>query len=203
MSRFLTLALVLAFASNAAADEAGPTQAQRTLAQRALAKAAPGQRAADLTQSSLTLRSIAAGTDVQDRRLVGESTTFQTGAPVWVHIAVRNTGPEDQVKMVWLLEGDAVWAMDLDVGTSAGWRTWTRMRMPATRTGQWTVEVHDTDGRLMGDVMFDVVGRSASVKAAPVKAARARAAPVEAAPVQPDEDAPAKTAALFDDEPGC
>ena len=193
MFRILTLALVLSFASNAAACD-------------------------DHAESELSLRSIAAGTQVADRRLIGAGDTFEVGAPVWVHIAVNNPGPADQVTMVWHLEGEFVWEMELDVGTSGAWRTWTRMRMPTARTGQWTVEVLDPNGDPMGDVSFDVVGRSkapavkpAPVKPTPVKPATVNAAPVlprqPAVPAQPvtapNEDAPAETAALFDDEPGC
>lgn len=171
MLRFLTLAFVLAFASNATAGEAGPADSAAA-------------------HAPMTLRSIAAGTGVEDRQLQGESDAFKTGAPVWVHIAVRNPGPPGTVTMIWSLEGDAVWEMDLDVGTSGGWRTWTRMRMPASRTGQWTVEVRDSAGEKLGEVSFDVVGRSTQPAIKPT-------------PKAASEDAPAETAALFDDEPGC
>ena len=176
MLRFLAFALVLAFASNAAAcDDEG-------------------------AHSALSLRSIAAGTDVQDRKLIGANSTFKIGAPVWVHIAVRNPGEADEVTMVWRLEDELVWEMKLDVGTSSAWRTWTRMRMPASRTGQWTVEVLDTDGESLGEVSFDVVGGEKAP--APKKATPSTPAPkTDAAPAE--EAPPPETAALIDDEPGC
>jgi hypothetical protein len=141
----------------------------------------PGDALLEAPRSKMSLRSIAAGTDVKARRLIGEADSFTaTGAPVWVHVAVNNPGEESTVTMVWSLEDEVVWQMDLKVGTSPRWRTWTRMRMPLSRTGQWRVEVQDPAGNVLGDVQFDVSGG------------------------QPrGEDAPAETAAIFDDEEGC
>lgn len=136
----------------------------------------PGPDEAAEGWSPMRLRSIAAGTGVKQRVLHGQADEFTAdGAPVWVHVAVSNPGPASHVTMVWYLEDEEIWQMDVKVGTSPRWRTWTRMRMPLSRTGQWRVEVHDPAGNVLGDVLFDVSGGAP----APVAPAVGEDAPVE------------------------
>lgn len=138
MLRSLIIATMLLFVSNAFAGEPGA--------------------AAEAPAASLSLRSIAAGTDVQGRALVGEGVTFVAdGSPVWVHVAVANRGAPSHVTMVWFFEGAELWKMDLTVGKSAGWRTWSRSTMGAHRVGSWRVEVRDPAGAVLGETRFEVI----------------------------------------------
>lgn len=138
MLRSLITAAMLLFVSNAIAGETG------------VAAEAPAA-------APLSVRSLAAGTDVQARRLIGEADTFLAdGSHVWVHVAVENRGAPSNITMVWFLDDEEIWQMDLKVGTSARWRTWSRSKMGPHRTGAWRVEVRDPAGEVIGEARFDV-----------------------------------------------
>lgn len=137
MLRSLITAAMLLFVSNAVAGETGA--------------------AATIFDAPMSLRSIAAGTDVEARRLVGRDTDFVAdGSHVWVHVAVANRGAPSNITMVWYLDDAEIWQMDLDVGTSPGWRTWSRSKMGAHRVGAWRVEVRDAAGEVLGETRFEV-----------------------------------------------
>lgn len=140
MLRSLFTAAMLLFVSTAYAGETG------------IAAEAPAA-------SDLRVVSIAAGTGVEDRRLVGEGTRFEAdGSHVWVHVAIANRGAPSAITMVWFLEDEEIWQMDLKVGKSPRWRTWSRSKMGLHRTGQWRVEVRDPSGAVIGETRFDVDG---------------------------------------------
>jgi hypothetical protein len=86
------------------------------------------------------------GTDVVDKRLVGQSDTFAVGTRVtfWTRIAGGRTG--DTINHVWFHNGVRIGTTSLRVG-SADWRTQSRQLL--TPDGQWAVEARDADGRVL------------------------------------------------------
>ena len=69
---------------------------------------------------------------------------------------IKNPGDKSQIRMFWKHDGRIKSRVDLDVGTSPGWRTWSRKTMTASDAGDWTVEVRTWDGRLLDTVEFEV-----------------------------------------------
>jgi hypothetical protein len=111
--------------------------------------------AAPARAAGLEVLSLASGTGVQSRRLVGETARFDTDADrVWVHAVVRNLGAPTQVTLVWSLEGVEHWRVTLDVGTSPRWRTWARRRISMRHVGEWTVTAYDATGEVLGSTGF-------------------------------------------------
>lgn len=100
---------------------------------------------------------IGAGTGVESRTLVGVASRFPAnGAPVFVHATLTNAEAEQAITWVWLKDGQERWRKAQSVGTSEGWRTWTRMVMPPENAGTWTVEVRAADDTVLHAVVFIV-----------------------------------------------
>lgn len=105
---------------------------------------------------------IKAGTAVNARVLEGESAHFVAdGQRVFVHLTVASA-VDDSVTMVWMRDGITVWSFDLTVGRSPRWRTWARRTMKARDVGQWTVQVLDADGAVLGSTDFQMTPTDAS-----------------------------------------
>jgi hypothetical protein len=71
----------------------------------------------------------------------------------YVFARIANDGSPTGVTVVWRY-GDTVHAaIDLDVGTSTGWRTWSSANLKA---GPWTVELVDAEGIVLAQQNFTV-----------------------------------------------
>ncbi|MGM0576167.1 MAG: DUF2914 domain-containing protein [Myxococcota bacterium] len=95
--------------------------------------------------------------DVERREPVGVGTDFGDDVErltAWVK--VDNPGAPTTVTMIWRHEGEERARLTLDVGTSPGWRTWSRKHVRPGDTGDWAVEVRDEDGRTLRTVAFRV-----------------------------------------------
>ncbi len=98
------------------------------------------------------------GTNVTKRRVpTGVSKQFTTNSgTLWGFVKVNNPGPPTHITMEWKRNGAFRSRMKIEVGTSPGWRTWSRQRIRAWDAGQWTVEVFDAQERLLETMTFAV-----------------------------------------------
>jgi len=115
-------------------------------------------KTADLPEdahSDLEVLSSTAAQNVVKRAPQGQATDFAEGA-VWAWVRVKNPGDASRVRMIWKHEGEVRSRVDLKVGTSGGWRTWSRKTMATADSGDWTVEVHAPDGELLDSIEFTV-----------------------------------------------
>lgn len=114
----------------------------------------------DLTEDApapmLKVVDLAIGSGLHKRTLQGQAERFSArGQRLWGHVTVANAGPPTHVTMVWKHEGKVRWRIDLRVGESARWRTWSRYTMkPLRDVGHWEVEVLDAAGRSLGLTQF-------------------------------------------------
>lgn len=138
-------------ASQPAADQAlrtDPTPPALTtegIAARApISDAIPASRTT--STSHLTLAGSGVGTNVADRRLVGESDRFAAGSRVvfWTHIRGGRAG--DTIDHVWFRQGALVGAASLPVG-SDDWRTQSLRQLDPP--GAWAVEARDAEGHVL------------------------------------------------------
>jgi len=133
--------LIMALSGAAMAEDAKPAQPTAPTE----AKPAPPPSAGDVSAE------VKAGTGVEKRAIVGESTTFPAGTTVWVWSLV--SGAEGSVKHVWKRDGQVAWTATLNVG-SKKWSTQSRRTIP--KAGAWEVEVQTADGASIGTVAFTV-----------------------------------------------
>ena len=106
----------------------------------------------------LRIISAGVGTGVVSRMLREQHDVFAADVgELWAWIRIDNPGPALQVTMVWRYRGERRSRVFLDVGTSSGWRTWSRCRINSVELGPWQVDVLDPAGRLLGKLPFTVV----------------------------------------------
>ena len=99
----------------------------------------------------LTVEAFGVGTDVVNRRLIGESDRFTEGASVAFWTRVIGGGSGETVRHVWLRQGKVVQTVDLRVG-GPHWRTHSRKTLWGV--GDWAVEARGADGRVLARATF-------------------------------------------------
>lgn len=90
---------------------------------------------------------------VTDRDPVDEASSFDAGDQVTIWAAIRNTTSPEDIKMVWFANGTEVTSVDIEVGKSWRWRTWSKSKVWA---GDWKVEIQDSSGSVLDTVEFSV-----------------------------------------------
>jgi hypothetical protein len=109
-----------------------------------------------LSASHLKVREFGVGTDVIDHRLVGRGERFREGTIVWFWTSVLGGQPGDKIRHVWLHGGRPIAVAELSVD-GPQWRTQSHRALPEGLTGDWTVEAHDPEGRVIATVGFACV----------------------------------------------
>jgi hypothetical protein len=110
-----------------------------------------GTDEATSTPGRLSVREPGLGRGVVDRRLVGRSERFEEGGVAWFSTRVLGGEPGDSIRHVWLREGRLVESIPLELG-GPHWRTHSHKTLWGI--GQWTVEVRDTEDRVLATVPF-------------------------------------------------
>jgi hypothetical protein len=115
--------------------------------------AAAKSPAAEKSSSALTVTAAALGTDVQERKLVGEATHFSLNQKVYLWLALAG-GPADEIVVTWT-QGDKSYETKLKVGGTT-WHTWASTT--AAVAGPWGVTVSDAAGTVLKKLEFTVGG---------------------------------------------
>lgn len=109
---------------------------------------------AKLNERNIAVRDFVMARDVVDREPVGVTTTFspQDGR-AFAYAKVDNPGAPTHVSFMWLYD-DALYAtIDMEVGTSVRWRTWSSAELSL---GAWRVQIVSADGEVLAENAFTV-----------------------------------------------
>ena len=99
---------------------------------------------------------------VEKRVPLGVGTTFGSDAEkVWAFIKVKNKKAPTKLRMVWKRHGKERMAIDLRVGKSSGWRTWSYKRISKHDVGEWSVDVLTQDGKTIHTMSFEIAAGQA------------------------------------------
>jgi hypothetical protein len=71
-------------------------------------------------------------------------------------VRIKNSGAPTTATMVWKYGTKEQFRIDLKIGTSPTWRSWSRMTMSAHKKGGWMVEILDEDGVPVGGIPFQI-----------------------------------------------
>ena len=94
---------------------------------------------------------------VEKRVPLGVGSKFSTEAEkIWAFIKVKNKKAPTKLKMVWKRNGKQRMAIDLRVGKSSGWRTWSYKRIGKRDAGNWTVDVLTQEGEKLHTMAFEL-----------------------------------------------
>ena len=118
-----------------------------TLTCTMLSRAQEGEAAA----GGLQVAEAKLGTNVENRELTGEDSTFALNSKVFLWMKVAG-GASDQITVIWK-NGEMTHSTTLMIGGSP-WRTWATKT--ATNAGEWSVSVTDTAGNVLKEMTFKV-----------------------------------------------
>jgi len=103
----------------------------------------------------LVLMELAISTEVVARVPKGVSDKFATIPSVLFCFSVfKNRAGPKTVIHVWRRNGRTVSRVELNVGKSPQWRTWSRQRLDVTWAGDWSCEVLAPEGASLGQANF-------------------------------------------------
>ncbi|MDX1591005.1 MAG: DUF2914 domain-containing protein [Balneolaceae bacterium] len=105
---------------------------------------------------SLTVEEFEFGTAVENREIVNPGTSFPADVEQ-VFCFTRISGAEDETTIthIWYLDGVEMATVDLPVRNSS-WRTWSSKTIFSDWTGEWSVDVLDSEGNMLMSKTFTV-----------------------------------------------
>ncbi len=114
----------------------------------------------------LVIRDFVLSHGITEREPVDITNSFlPSDERAYAFLRVSNLGAPTNVTFAWYYEDRVHAVVDLDIGTSPGWRTWSSTNL---RSGQWRVELLGHDGLVLAEHSFVVapsVSESAEVPA--------------------------------------
>jgi hypothetical protein len=114
------------------------------------ARAAAQDPAASLPRT-LQIAALTMATGVEDREPVNVQAHYpQAPDTLYCHGVYGNLLSNATVRHEWRHNGRTVSRMDVEVGVSRSWRTWSKHRLPSDSRGEWVCEVLTPDGTRLG-----------------------------------------------------
>ena len=105
--------------------------------------------------SGTTLVDLAIATEIKGRKPVNVSDRYAEMPDMFLCFnALKNSVEDAQVTHIWRRGDRIISRVELSVGRSPHWRTWSRQRVKPTWTGEWSCEVVGPDGRRLGLASF-------------------------------------------------
>lgn len=96
------------------------------------------------------------GTGVENRALQGESSSFNTDTEkIYCWTYIKGIQENGEIKHVWT-HGDKKIAEVVLPVKSSNYRTWSYKTIPSGLTGEWKVEVTDSEGKVLKEEKFTI-----------------------------------------------
>lgn len=107
----------------------------------------------------LRLVELSVGTGLEEKLPVGIASHYQQVPEIlFCYTVFENPGPDQTVTHVWRRSGRLVSRVELEVGKSPKWRTWSKQRVAPHWRGVWSCEVLSPDGTQLGLHVFQIGG---------------------------------------------
>jgi len=107
-----------------------------------------------VAQNSIVIRDFVLTHGIYEREPVGTTDTFASGdSRGYAFARIANDGSPTQVSFVWYYGEEMHASIDMNVGTSGGWRTWSSINL---RPGNWRVKLQDASGAVIAERSFMV-----------------------------------------------
>ena len=104
--------------------------------------------------SSLVIRDFVLTHGIYEREPVGTTDSFSIDdGRGYAFVRIANDGAPTTVSFVWMHAGETHANVDMNIGTSSGWRTWSSVNL---KPGQWRVDVKSSDGTILAQRSFMV-----------------------------------------------
>jgi general secretion pathway protein A len=143
-----------AAATERAGSAAAPRPQQAPEVTTAVVEARPPTSVRGPKPADIAVRDLVVARRVVDREPVGVATTFSPeDERAFAYARLVNPGAPTRIAFVWLYD-DALYArVDMDIGTSVRWRTWSSALLSL---GRWRVRIVSPDGELLAETAFTV-----------------------------------------------
>lgn len=110
-----------------------------------------------IARAEINVKSAAVGTGIEEHELVGKASSFGADVgKVYLHTAITGDFGETKLEHVWKREGTEVSRVALTAKSPGPWRTWSYKTIPEWATGSWTVDVVDSEGKVLQTVSFSI-----------------------------------------------
>ncbi len=106
--------------------------------------------------SAITVSRLLIAGSIEDREPVGIVNAFSSSTEkVYCFLEAKDIQEETTVIFVWYYGGHKTATVELPVGKSPRWRTYSSKKLGG-RTGEWKVELQDSGGTILDSVIFTV-----------------------------------------------
>ena len=117
----------------------------------------------------------------------------------YAFLRISNLGAPTIVSFVWYYEDRIHAAVELEIGTSPGWRTWSSASL---QPGQWRVELLGHDGLVLAEHNFLALPSFSEFAEIPARPIRESASPMHPGPMPSVRPAPTSSQATSGDLDG-
>ncbi len=105
-------------------------------------------------ESALVVQDLILSRGIYEREPADIATSFEpSDERAYAFARISNEGPLTSVSFVWHYGSNLHAAVDLNVGTSQGWRTWSSAKL---KSGDWRVELVTEEGEVLAERAFTV-----------------------------------------------
>jgi len=149
---FLLALAGFSFAEDAKTDapEAAPAAAEEAAAPASETAAEPAISAA------FTVERMVLTEGIENREPTGEVASFPaTTAKAYVFLEAKDIAEDTPVSFVWSYKGNQVAKVDMTLGKSSRWRTYSSKNVGGF-PGDWKVALQDADGLVVKEIGFTV-----------------------------------------------
>lgn len=109
---------------------------------------------------SLVIRDFVLTHGIYEREPVGTTDSFNLDdGRAYAFVRVANDGEPTQLSFVWRYGNETHATINMNIGTSSGWRTWSSINI---KPGNWLIEVKSADGMVLAQRSFMVEAPAAS-----------------------------------------
>jgi hypothetical protein len=105
-------------------------------------------------EGSVVIRDFVLTHGIYEREPVGMTDSFMSSdGRGYAFARISNDGSPTQISFVWYYGDEMHATIDMNVGTSGGWRTWSSVNL---RPGNWHVKLQDSKGMVIAERSFSV-----------------------------------------------
>ncbi len=149
---------------------------------------------------ALVIRDFVLSRGINEREPVDITYSFlSSDKRAYAFLRINNLGAPTNVSVVWHYEDRIHAAIELEIGTSPGWRTWSSANL---RPGWWRVELLDHEGLVLAEHSFLAVPSFSEFAEVPADTIGESASPMQPGPMPSVQSAPISSQAASGDLDG-
>ena len=149
---------------------------------------------------TLVIRDFVLSRGINEREPVDITYSFlSSDKRAYAFLRINNLGAPTNVSVVWHYEDRIHAAVELEIGTSPGWRTWSSANL---QPGQWRVELLGHDGLVLAEHSFVAMPSFSEFAEVPASPIRESVSPMHPGPMPSVRPAPTSSQATSGDLDG-